>query len=139
MQVRNSVNLIGFIGRPVELKYSKNNQAYVRISLGTNRVWTDSRGARQERTDWHNCVAFGKRAETLAKYTEKGMELAVMGNISYGEYTDDQQIKRYSTSIQIEEFTFLGSKKKSTNQQINTPSMVSEPETADAGEAALPF
>ncbi len=139
MQVRNSVTLLGFVGQPVELKYTKNNQAYVRISLATSRSWTGKDGERQERTDWHNCVCFGKSAETLAKYVTKGMELAVMGSISYSDYTDSQNVKRKSTSIQIEEFTFIGDKKKPTNQPANRVSLVAEPATAESGEPALPF
>ena len=109
MSLRNKVTLIGHIGKEVEIvNFEKGMKATV--SLATNDYYTNSLGEKVEETQWHNLVAFGKTAEIMQKYVQKGKEIAVEGKLTYRTYDDKDGQKRYITEIRVEELVLLGTK-----------------------------
>ncbi len=106
----NIVCLLGNVGAEPELRMTAGGGAVLKFSLATSFTWNDERKGKQEKTEWHRCVMFGKRAESLAKHIERGSKLFVRGRISYGSYEAKDGTKRYTTDIIIDDLTFAGSK-----------------------------
>lgn len=101
----NKVLLLGRLGADVEMRSTPGGSSVCQFNLATNRRWTDAAGE-HEQTHWHRCTAWGKAAETIAKYGKKGRRLLVDGRIEYRKYTDKEGAERYSTDIVIEAFSF---------------------------------
>ncbi len=106
----NKVMLIGRLGRDPEIRYSQQGTAVVNFSIATSEYWTDKNtGDRQEKTEWHNVVVFGKQAETCEKYLSKGREVYIEGKLQTSTYEKDGQT-HYPTKIVVTNFQFLGGK-----------------------------
>jgi len=106
----NKVMLIGNLGRDPEIRYSQQGLAVVNFSIATSEQWTDKNtGAKQEKTEWHNIVAFGKPAEILEKYLSKGSQVYIEGRLQTSTYEKDGQT-HYMTKIVVSNFQFLGGK-----------------------------
>ena len=104
----NRVMLIGNLGKDPEVRYSQQGTAICNITIATSESWTDkSTGEKQEKTEWHRCVSFGKQAEVLGKYLVKGSQVYVEGKLQTRQYEKDGQT-HYATDIVVQEFTFLG-------------------------------
>jgi single-strand DNA-binding protein len=106
----NKVILIGNIGRDVELRHAPSGLAVAKFSLATNEVRKDRNGQRQEQTEWHNIVAFGKLAEFCAQYLGKGRTVYVEGSIRTRSYDDEKGNRRYFTEIISQTIRFVGPK-----------------------------
>lgn len=98
----NRVFLIGHIGKDPELKPTAGGTSVLKFSLATKERYND-----QEHTEWHNIVAFGKRAEFMAKYLSKGDRVHIEGRLKTSKYEDRDGNTRYSTSIVVGEIIFL--------------------------------
>ena len=109
MSLRNKVTLIGRTGKEVET-INFENGTLAKVSLATSDHYTNGKGEKIEETQWHNLVAYGKTAEIMQKYVEKGNEIAVEGKIVYRSYDDKEGQKRYITEIKVEELVMLGGK-----------------------------
>ncbi len=109
MSLRNKVTLIGRTGKEVET-INFENGTLAKVSLATSDHYTNGKGEKVEETQWHNLVAYGKTAEIMQKYVEKGNEIAVEGKIVYRNYDDKEGQKRYITEIKVEELVMLGGK-----------------------------
>ena len=109
MSLRNKVTLIGRTGKDVEIVELQNG-IIAKVSLATSDHYTNAKGEKVEETQWHNLVAFGKTAEIMQKYVNKGDEIAVEGKITYNSYEDKEGQKRYATDIKIEELVLLEKK-----------------------------
>jgi len=106
----NKVMLIGNLGRDPEIRYSQQGLAVVNFSLATSEQWTDkTSGDRQEKTEWHNVVVFGKQAETCEKYLSKGSQIYIEGRLQTSTYEKDGQT-HYITKVVVSNFLFLGGK-----------------------------
>jgi len=105
----NKVFLIGNLGRDPEIRSTQSGQPVANFSLATNRRWTDRNGQRQEQTEWHNVVCFGRQAEIAGQYLQKGRQIFVEGRIQTRSW-DDRQTgeKRYRTEILCDNFQMLG-------------------------------
>ena len=110
--LRNKVQLIGRLGAKVEAKKLETGKVVAHVSLATNQVYKNQNGERVEETTWHNLVIWGKPAETLAKYTDKGSEIAVEGRLTNRSYTDKQGEKKYITEVIVNDFLLMGRKEK---------------------------
>lgn len=110
MSLRNKVTLIGRTGKEVEI-INLENGILAKVSLATSDFFTNSKGDRVEETQWHNLVAYGKTADIMQKYVEKGQEIAVEGKIVYRSYEGNDGQKRYITEIRIDEIVLLGKPK----------------------------
>ena len=109
MSLRNKVTLIGRTGKDVEIVKFENGKL-AKVSLATTDYYTNALGEKVEETQWHNLVAFGKTAEIMQKYVQKGKEIAVEGKLTYRTYDDKDGQKRYITEIRVEEILLLGTK-----------------------------
>lgn len=116
----NKAMLIGRLGRDPEIRYSQQGTAVVNFTMATNEQWTDKNtGEKQERTEWHRIVAFGKPAEILEKYLSKGSQVYIEGRLQTRNYEKDGQT-HYTTEIVVSDFTFLGG--RGDNQGNDYPS-----------------
>jgi single-strand DNA-binding protein len=107
----NKVQLIGHVTRDLELRSLPNSsQAVTNFTVATNESWTDQAGKRQEHTEWNQCVAFGKLAETCAKYLTKGRLVYVEGRLRTREFNSQTQgaPKQQRTEIVAGRVMFLG-------------------------------
>ncbi|MDD3773579.1 MAG: single-stranded DNA-binding protein [Weeksellaceae bacterium] len=112
MSLRNKVTLIGRTGKEVEV-INFENGSLAKVSLATSDYYTNAKGEKVEETQWHNVVAYGRTADILEKYVNKGDEIAVSGKITYRDYEDKEGQKRFITEIKIDEVVLLGGKKSS--------------------------
>lgn len=110
MSIRNKVTLIGRTGKEVEVHQYESGNIKASVSLATSDYYTNQQGEKVEQTEWHNIVAFGKTAEIIQKYVEKGKEIAIEGKITYKSYDDKDGQKRYVTEIKVDEILLLGGK-----------------------------
>ena len=108
--LRNKVTLIGNVGAKPETVTFKENKKLARFSLATNEYYTDDKGAKQQNTQWHNVVAWGKTADIADMYIGKGQEIAVEGKLVNRSFEDKEGVKKYVTEIHIHEVVMLGKK-----------------------------
>ena len=104
----NKVILVGNLGRDPEVRYTQNGNAVANINLATNEVWNDKSGQRQERTEWHRIVVWGKQAEIAKEYLSKGRQIYVEGSLQTRQWEDKDGQKRYTTEIRCQRFVMLG-------------------------------
>jgi single-strand DNA-binding protein len=105
----NRVTLIGNLGADPELKYTQNGQGVLRLRLATTESYVNKAGERQQRTDWHTCIVWGKRGEALNNILSKGRSICVEGRIQYRQWEDKDGNKRNSTEIVAQNIVLLGS------------------------------
>ncbi len=104
----NKVILIGNLGRDPEVRYTQNGTAVANFTLATNEVWTDKGGERQERTEWHRIVVWGKQAEIVREYLAKGRQVYVEGSLQTRQWDDREGNKRTTTEIKAARVLMLG-------------------------------
>lgn len=118
----NKVMLIGHLGDDVKMHYFEGGGSIGRFPLATNETYTKKdTGEKVSQTEWHNIVIRNKAAEICEKYLSKGDRIYIEGRIKTRKWQDDKGNDRYSTEINVQEFTFLSTKK-----------------TVEGGEAAAP-
>ena len=123
MVIINKVVLIGRLTKDPELRFAAGSgMAISRFTVAVNRQF------KKDETDFINCVAFGKTAETIAQYFTKGRQIAVTGSIRTGSYDAQDGTKRYTTDVAVESFEFVGS-----NGQANTQENTQESTPFDGG------
>ena len=105
----NKVILVGNLGRDAELRYTPGGAAVATLNLATTEVWNDKQGQRQEKTEWHRVVLWGKQAETLQEYLVKGKQIYVEGRLQTRQWDDKDGNKRYTTEIKADRVTLLSS------------------------------
>lgn len=104
----NKVMLIGNLGADPELKYTQGGQSVLKMRLATTEKFQNKAGEQQERTEWHNVVLWGKRAEALHKFLHKGKTIYVEGRIQTRSYEDKDGVKKYATDINANDIILLG-------------------------------
>ena len=104
----NKVILIGNLGADPELRYTSGGQAVTELRLATTRSWTGKDGKRQEDTQWHRVVVWGKQAEHCKEYLSKGRQCYVEGRLQTRQWEDRDGNKRYTTEVVAETVQFLG-------------------------------
>jgi single-strand DNA-binding protein len=100
--------LVGNLGRDAELRYTPGGAAVATLNLATTEVWNDKGGQRQEKTEWHRIVLWGKQAESLQEYLTKGKQIYVEGRLQTRQWDDKDGNKRYTTEIKADRITLLG-------------------------------
>ncbi|MBK7653740.1 MAG: single-stranded DNA-binding protein [Flammeovirgaceae bacterium] len=109
--VRNSVQLIGRLGKDPEVKtFGKSQKAS--FSIATTDSYKNDKGEKVEDTQWHNVIVWGKLADIAGQYLKKGAEVAVEGKLVHRVYETDKGEKRYITEINVNDFAMLGGKQK---------------------------
>jgi single-strand DNA-binding protein len=104
----NKVILVGNLGRDAELRYTPGGAAVSTINMATTEVWNDKAGQRQEKTEWHRVVLWGKSAESLTEYLTKGKQIYVEGRLQTRQWDDKDGNKRYTTEIRGDKAVLLG-------------------------------
>ena len=104
----NKVILVGNLGKDPEVRFTPSGRAVAKFPLATTDSWTDQENSRQERTEWHNVVVWGKQAESCGQYLAKGRQVYVEGAIRSRSYDDKEGNKRYITEIVAQRIQFLG-------------------------------
>ena len=107
----NSVQIIGNLGQDPELRKTGDGTAVINLSVATSEAFTDKNGERQQRTEWHRIVAFGRQAESCAEYLAKGRQVHVEGSLRTRRWKDKDGIERDTTEIVARNIKFLGSPK----------------------------
>ena len=124
----NKVILVGNLGRDPELRYTQNGQAVVNFTLATSENWKDKNtGERQERTEWHRIVVWGRAGENCAQYLSKGRTVYVEGRLQTREWEDKEGQKRRTTEINAQTVQFLGGPRGSGGDSEGPPSSPSDP------------
>jgi single-strand DNA-binding protein len=106
----NKVILIGNLGRDPEVRYMPSGDAMVNINLATTDNWRDKNGEKQEKTEWHRVVMFGKVAEIAGEYLKKGSQAYFEGRLQTRKWTDKEGQERYTTEIVADRMQMLGSR-----------------------------
>ena len=131
----NKVVLIGRLTRDPELKFAAGSgTAISRFSVAINRQF------KKEETDFINCIAFGKTAETISNYFTKGRQIALTGSIRTGSYDAQDGTKRYTTDVAVDSFEFVGSKDESHSSSSSAPKTAPQEDGASVlGEGQVDY
>lgn len=106
----NKVILVGNLGRDPETRYTTSGDAVTNIRLATTDTWKDKSGEKQERTEWHNIVFYGRQAEIAGEYLKKGRQIYVEGRLQTRKWQDKEGQDRYTTEIIADRMQMLGSR-----------------------------
>jgi single-strand DNA-binding protein len=118
----NKVMLIGHLGDEVKMHYFEGGGCIGRFPLATNETYTNKQtGERVTNTDWHNIVVRNKAAEICEKYLSKGDKVYVEGRLKTRQWQGEDGATRYATEVQVQDFTFLTTKKESLGNSQNHP------------------
>jgi single-strand DNA-binding protein len=108
----NKVMLIGNLGNDPEIRSTTGGNRVASFSLATSRSWSGTNGEKQEKTEWHKCVAWNSRGtglvDVIEKYCKKGDRLYVEGRIEYRQWQDKEGQTRYTTEVNVREMMMLG-------------------------------
>lgn len=104
----NKVILVGNLGRDPEVRYTKSGQAVASFSLATSERWTGKDGNKEEKTEWHRIVAWGKLGEICGEYLSKGKQVYIEGRLQTREWEDNDGNKKQTTEIVANNMTMLG-------------------------------
>lgn len=123
----NKVLLIGRLGKDPDVRHTQSGSMVANVSIATSEKFKDKAGEKQEKTEWHNVVFFGKLAEVVEQYLKKGSQAYIEGRLQTRKWQDKDGNDRYSTEIVAHEMKMLGGKDK--------PEKEAEPKP----DAGLPF
>ena len=129
----NKVILIGNLGVDPEVRYTPQGTAIATFRIATNESWTDKSGQRQDRTEWHRIVVWGRQGELCGEYLSKGRQVFLEGRLQTREWTDKENHKNYTTEVVATHVVFLGS--QAPGQGAN-PNPNPRPRTAPAATGA---
>jgi single-strand DNA-binding protein len=129
----NKVILIGNLGADPEIRYTPGGTAVANFNLATREQWTNKNGEKEERTEWHKIVAWGRLGEICGEYLHKGKQVFIEGRIQTRTWDDRDGNKRYTTEIVALAMQMLGSpdkdaKAQSTQERFPTEEPVTIPE-----------
>lgn len=112
----NKVILVGNLGNDPEVRYTPAGAAVTTISVATTESWKDKEGNRQEKTEWHRVVFFGRLAEIAGEYLRKGSQVYIEGKLRTNKWQDQSGQDRYTTEILANELQMLGGRGGDSNQ-----------------------
>jgi single-strand DNA-binding protein len=118
----NKIQLIGNIGQEPEIRFTQDGRPVANLSIATSDTWNDKQGQKQEKTEWHRVVIFGKLAEIIQQYVQKGSKLFIEGKLQTRKWTDNQGQDKYTTEVVVSGFDgqmiMLGGNPNSQNKVI---------------------
>ena len=130
----NKAIIVGNLGADPDLKYAASGAAVANISVATSEQWKDKNtGNKQEHTEWHRVVFFGKLAEIVGEYLRKGSKVYVEGRLQTRKWQGQDGVDRYSTEIVAKEMQMLDSKGSSSGGQQSQPSGGGAPPMSESG------
>lgn len=130
MSSLNKVMLIGHLGKDPEVRYTSDGTPVATFSLATSENWTDKSGTRQDRTEWHNIVAWRRFADLSQKYLTKGRQVYIEGRIQSRDWNDREGNRRRTTEIVVSQIVLLGSR----SQSADAPAPSEEPAAKGTAE-----
>ena len=104
----NKVILLGNLGRDPETRYTTGGDAVTNLNIATSEQWKDKSGEKQERTEWHRVVLFGRQAEVAGEYLKKGRSVYIEGRLQTRKYTDKDGVEKYSTEVVADRMQLIG-------------------------------
>lgn len=124
----NKVIILGRLGADPEVKNISSGNTVCTFSLATSEAWKDKEGQKQERTEWHRVVIWGKLAEICGKYLSKGRQAFVEGRLQTRSWEDQQGNKKYTTEVVATNVQFIGSSAQASNStEFDQPSSNENP------------
>jgi len=125
----NKVILLGNLGSDPELRYTPSGRAVANFSLATHEQWTNKDGEKEERTEWHRIVAWGRLGEICGEYLSKGSQIYIDGRLQTRAWEDRDGNKRYTTEIIAQTMQMLGgvSRKEGEVSSVEESHPVEEP------------
>ena len=137
----NKVIIVGRLGADPEVKTVTSGQTVCRLSVATSENWTDRDGQKQERTEWHRVVIWGRMAEVCGQHLAKGRQVYLEGRLQTRSWEDQQGQKKYTTEIVANTVQFLGSndRSQSTNMGGSTGTQDFGPEPSFDSSEEIPF
>jgi single-strand DNA-binding protein len=146
----NKVIIVGNLGKDPDLRHTPQGQAVCNFSVATSETWNDKTGQKQERTEWHRVVVWGKLGELCAKYLSKGRQVYVEGKLQTRQWDDANGQKRYTTEVVANTVQFLSggagagaSRHENTNDfgqdPFGAPPSFDEGHAADTSTDDIPF
>jgi single-strand DNA-binding protein len=134
----NKVILLGNLGRDPETRYTTGGDAVTNLSIATSEQWKDKNGEKQERTEWHRVVLFGRQAEIAGEYLKKGRSVYIEGRLQTRKYTDKDGIEKYSTEIVGDRMQLIGGGRDSSGGDAEFSSGASSPRREGATSGGAP-
>jgi len=135
----NKIVMLGNLTRDPQLNYLPSNTPIVEISLATNRKWNSKDGQQKEEVCFVECKCFGKMAENINQYCQKGRSLLVEGRLSFDRWEGKNGEKRSKHYITIESFTFVGGGQGQSDAKASAPQADMTPTPAPMGPDDIPF
>ena len=140
----NKAIIVGNLGRDPEVRFTPDGKAVAKFSVATTERWNDQQGNRQERTEWHNIVVWGKQAETCGQYLSKGRQVFIEGSIRNRSSADKSGNTRYITEIVARDVRFLGGgggggQGRQSDQSFTAPPGEDAPSPPAGDDDDIPF
>jgi len=133
----NKVIIVGNLGADPEMKYTQNNTPVTNFRIATTDVWTDRQtGEKQERTEWHRIVAWGRLGEICGQYLRKGKQVYIEGRLQTRQWEDREGNKRYTTEIVAQVMQMLG--RRGDEEASSGPAQPSAGAAAAGDSGGLP-
>jgi single-strand DNA-binding protein len=134
----NKVILLGNLGRDPETRYTTGGDAVTNLNIATSEQWKDKSGEKQERTEWHRVVLFGRQAEIAGEYLKKGRSVYIEGRLQTRKYTDKDGVEKYSTEIVADRMQLIGSARDAGGTGGDAEFASAGPSTTTRREGAAP-
>lgn len=129
----NKVILVGNLGADPEVRFTQGGQTVANLRLATTERWTDRNGQKQEATEWHRVVLFGKQADVARQFLTKGRQVYIEGRIRTRQWQDQQGQKRYTTEIVTTNMQLLGSRGERPPEEVGAAAPAEEVVSGDFG------
>ncbi|MEO9136610.1 MAG: single-stranded DNA-binding protein [Casimicrobiaceae bacterium] len=114
----NKVILLGNLGRDPETRYTTGGDAVTNLNIATSEQWKDKSGEKQERTEWHRVVLFGRQAEVAGEYLKKGRSVYIEGRLQTRKYTDKDGVEKYSTEVVGDRMQLIGGSREGSGGDV---------------------
>jgi single-strand DNA-binding protein len=131
----NRATILGRLVRDPEVKTTPSGKSVTTIGVATGRVWTDPQGVKQERTEFHNCVLWGKLADIAGQYLSKGRRVYMEGRVETRNWAGQDGVKRYRTEIIVDNLIMLDGPRGSSDAGNTPSSNTPPPPTEDTGNS----
>lgn len=138
MSIRNKVQLVGHVGQNPEIKTFGDSGKLARLSVATNESYKNKNGEWIENTSWHSLIAWRNIANRIEKQIQKGAYILIDGKLVNRSYTDNENVKRYITEVEIQNFMILDKKTKQGNEMASKGN-ASDFYKPSADDSDLPF
>jgi single-strand DNA-binding protein len=135
----NKVILIGNLGKDPEIRTTPQGTSLARCSVATTTTWKDASGAKQERTEWHDVVAWERLAQICGEYLHKGKMVYVEGSLQTRSWEDQNGQKRYKTEVKANNVVMLSPPPRSDSAQPRVPRESEAAEPVAAYDDDVPF